>query len=155
MPIPEHRSLTRSRVDENHGELVRRARDRARPRDVDAGLHETLPRHRPQRIRSEGSDVGGLEAELGARRQRRADLPARHVHEPLQPLLAVARRVFGDDGEEVDAVESESSDVEWAGADLGNLQTEPHVRILQHYRARAFSLRVRYSASLLPETRHL
>jgi hypothetical protein len=48
------------------------------------------------------------------------------VHEPLQPLLAVAGGVLGDHGEKVDAVEAEPGDVERFGAGPGNPQTETH-----------------------------
>ena len=112
MSIPENRALAGPGVDKDDGELIRRALDRARTRQVDAGFEQALTRHRAERIGSERSDIRRRQAELGARRQGRADLPARHVHEPLQPLLAVAGRIFRHDGQQVHAVEAKSRDVE-------------------------------------------
>ncbi len=124
MPIPQHGALARSRIDQDDGKLIRGARNGSRGADVHAVAHQTLPRQRTQFVVSKRSDVARPPPESRARRRRRRDLAAGQPGEPLQTLLGVRRRVLGDDGHQVDAVQAKTGDVE--GLLVGGWDGERH-----------------------------
>src|SRR5207244_13308064 len=97
---------------QNDRELIRRAPQRLRRRYVDAVGDQTLARCRAEIVGAEASDVPCAPAKPRARRHRGGHLPAGQPRRALQPLLRVARRKLGDDGDEIDAVESDADHVE-------------------------------------------
>ena len=70
MPIPEDRSLARSRIDEDHGKLVGRAGDRTRGADVHAQRRQAVPRQRAEVVVSEAADVARAPPQRRAGRHR-------------------------------------------------------------------------------------
>src|SRR5262245_25126977 len=112
MTIPEHRPLTRRRVDEDDRELIRSPGHRARAFERHAFLEKTLLRELAEHVVAKASQVARPPAETRADRRSRGHLSAGKPGEPVETLLRVLDRMFGDDRQKIDAVQAQAHDIE-------------------------------------------
>src|SRR5262245_53987655 len=112
MPLPQHRPFAGAGIDQHHRELISRAFNSFRTRNVNADAGEAGPGEFAEVIVSEPADVAGAPSKGGADADRGRRLAPGHSLETLEPLFRVARRVFRDHGDEIDTVEAKADDVE-------------------------------------------
>ena len=126
VPIPEHRSFAGPGVDEDHRKLVGRARHGAGRRGIDASPGEALASLGPELVVAKAPDVARFPAKARAGGQRRGNLASRMASEALQPLFCVAGGVIGDDGHQIDAVLSQTHDIERSDGHARHSKRDPH-----------------------------
>ena len=124
--IPEDRAIAGASVDEDDGELVRGARDNPRRAHVDAGRHQAFAREHAEVVVAKAADVARAPAETRTGDRGGRHLPAWKPGKSLQTLLRIRCRVFGDDRDQVDAVEAETDRIEGFLASRRNSKRDPH-----------------------------
>src|ERR1700722_20220487 len=146
MAVPQDRALARARVDQHDRELVRGPHDRSRRGHVDAFADQPRRGQPPELVVAKATDVAGTPAEPRAGHQGRRRLSPGEARKTLKLLLAVPGGKLSHDGQQVNAVQPESGDIEWPGAPGWNLERDAHRAMLAQFSQRwltfAFLLRI-------------
>ena len=124
--VPERGAIAGTPVHENDRELVGSTAHDACGADVDAGAGQALSRKCAEVVVAEAADIARAPAEARARNGCRRHLSARKPGKSLKPLFRIRRGVFGDDREQVDAVEAEPDHVKGFAARLGDSKRDTH-----------------------------